>query len=130
MSYPSDLNDAEWDRLSGYFPVYEGHCRPRKYSYRSIINGIRYVKRTGCQWRYLPQEYPPWKTVYYYHRQWRVEDRWERIMTDFREELREEAGKNASPSVAIIDSRSVKTAQKGGSEAMMLVNVSKEESSI
>ena len=64
------------------------------------------------------------------HRQWRVEDRWERIMTDFREELREEAGKNASPSVAIIDSRSVKTAQKGGSEAMMLVNVSKEESSI
>ena len=63
MSYPSDLSDAEWDRLSEYFPVYEGYCRPRKYSYRSIIDGIRYVERTGCQWRYLPQEYPPWKTV-------------------------------------------------------------------
>ena len=130
MSYPSDLNDVEWDRLSEYFPVYGGHCRPRKYSYRSIINGIRYVERTGCQWRYLPQEYPPWKTVYYYHRQWRIEDRWQKIMTDFREELRVKEGKETHPSVAIIDSRSVKTAQKGGSEAMMLVNVLKGGSSI
>lgn len=130
MSYPGDLSDAEWDRLSEYFPVYEGHCRPGKYSYRSIINGIRYVERTGCQWRYLPREYPPWQTVYYYHRQWRIEDRWQAIMANFREELREKVGKNGMPSVAIIDSRSVRTAQKGGSADMMLVNVSKAVSSI
>ena len=116
--------------LSEYFPAYEGYCRPRKYSNRSIIKGIRYVERTGCQWRYLPQEYPSWKTVYYYHRQWRIEDRWQEIMTDFQEELREKAGKKATPSVAIIDSRSVKTAQKGGSEDMMLANVSRDVSSI
>ena len=130
MDYPSDLNDAEWDHLSEYFPVYEGHCRPRKYSYRSIIDGIRYVERTGCQWRYLPKEYPPWDTVYHYHRKWRKEDKWQKIMEDYREEIRVKEGKNAHPSVAIIDSRSVKTAQKGGSEAMMLANASRVENNI
>ena len=112
-------------RLSVYFPKYEGYCRPRKYSYREIINGIRYLERTGCQWRMLPKEYPPWKTVYYYHIEWRKEDKWQEIMTNFREELREQAGRKTEPSVAIIDSRSVKTAQKGGSEDMMQANVSR-----
>jgi len=121
----SDLSDKEWERLSVYFPEYEGYCRPRKYSYREIINGIRYLERTGCQWRMLPKEYPPWKTVYYYHSKWRKEDKWQEIMTNFREALRKKAGKTAEPSVAIIDSRSVKTAQKGGNVDMMRANVSR-----
>ena len=130
MSYPSDLSDTEWDRLSAYFPTYKSHCRPRKYSYRRIIDGIRYVERTGCQWRYLPKEYPPWDTVYHYHRRWRKEDKWQKIMEDYRAELREKEGKNADPSVAIIDSRSVKTAQKGGNADMMLGNVLRNENNI
>jgi transposase len=119
------MKDEEWKRLEDYFPKYEGYCRPRKYSYRSIVNGIRYIERTGCQWRYLPSDYPPWDLVYHYHRKWREEDKWEAIMKDFREELRKKAGKNAEPSVAIIDSRSVKTAQKGGNVDMMQVSVLK-----
>jgi transposase len=91
--------------------------------YRSIINGIRYIERTGCQWRYLPADYPPWDLVYHYHRKWRKEDKCENMMRDFREELRKREGRTAEPSVAIIDSRSVKTAQKGGNVDMMQANV-------
>lgn len=123
MVYPSDMSDREWERLEVYFPKYGGYCRRRKYSYRSIINGIRYIERTGCQWRYLPADYPPWDLVYHYHRKWRKEDKCENMMRDFREELRKREGRTAEPSVAIIDSRSVKTAQKGGNVDMMQANV-------
>lgn len=118
-SYPSDLSDKEWDILSPLFPVYGGYCRPRTHSIRSIINGIRYVIRSGCQWRMLPKSYPPWKTVYDYYRKWRLDGTWDRVHDVLREKVREQAGKKATPTVAIMDSRSVKTAQKGGSEAMI-----------
>jgi putative transposase len=129
-SYPSDLSDKEWEILSAYFPAYNGFCRPRIHSIRSIINGIRYVLRSGCQWRMLPKDYPPWKTVYDYYRTWRLDGTWDRVHDALRATVREQAGKNAIPTVAIIDSRSVKTAQKGGSVAITQAKRSKGESSI
>ena len=120
MSYPSDLSDEEWLILEPFFPAYTGHYQPRIHSIRSIINGIRYVMRAGCQWRMLPKDYPPWQTVYDYYRQWRLNGRWDLIHEILRERVREQAGKKALPTVAIIDSRSVKTAQKGGSVVTMV----------
>lgn len=120
MSYPSDMSEAEWSILEPFFPGYAGYCRPRKHSYRSIVNGIRYVLRGGIQWRMLPRDYPPWQTVYDYYRQWRLSGKWDMIHEVLRERVREQAGKNPLPSVAIIDSRSVKTTQKGGSAGSIM----------
>jgi putative transposase len=119
MVYPSDLSDGQWSMLEMFFPEYPGHCRPRIHSFRSIINGILYVVRTGCQWRMLPKDYPCWQTVYDYYRKWRGNGKWDTINEVLRERVREAEGKKAIPSVAIIDSRSVKTAQKGGNEVTM-----------
>ena len=119
MGYPIDLTDKEWTLLEPFFPAYMGHCRPRKHSIRSIVNGIRYVLRSGCQWRMLPKDYPPWKTVYDYYYQWRKSGKWDEIHDALHPQVREKAGRNAIPSAAIIDSRSVKRAQKGGNAATM-----------
>ena len=118
MSYDSDLSEEEWKILEPFFPGYRGPCRPRTHSIRSIINGIRYVVRSGCQWRLLPKCFPPWQTVYDYYRKWRISGKWDQIHEILRERVREQEGKIAIPTVAIIDSRSVKTAQKGGKEDM------------
>ena len=79
MTYITDLTDEEYSKIDKYLPKYRGHCRPRIYSKRSIIDGIQYVQKTGCQWRMLPKEYPPWSTVYHYYRKWRIEGKWDEI---------------------------------------------------
>ena len=114
--YPSDLSDAEWQLLHGFFPDRKpGQVgRPRERCYRDIVNAILYLVRTGCQWRHLPHDFPPYTTVSDYYHAWRKNDLLERIEAHLRRTVRLAAGKEAVPSVVIIDSQSVKTTEKGG----------------
>jgi len=76
---------------------------------REVVNGILYLNRTGCSWRMLPHEFPPWGTVHYYYRRFRLDGSWQRIHDKLREKVRRKAGKKPTPSAAIIDSQTVKT---------------------
>ena len=97
-----------------------GGC-PRKTDVREVVNGILYLNRAGCSWRMLPHDFPPWPTVHDYYRKWRRDGTWEKIHDALRENVRVEAGRESSPSAAVLDSQSVKTAapQKGGRTVMM-----------
>ncbi|WP_341810839.1 IS5 family transposase [Wolbachia endosymbiont (group A) of Nomada ferruginata] len=116
--YPSDISDKEWEILEPY--VAQGAIgRPRKHNISTIINAIRYIMRGGCQWRMLPKDFPPWKTVYDYFIRWRNNGKLKKIHDMLVKEVRKMVGKNETPSVGIIDSQSVKTTQKGDQEDMM-----------
>ena len=116
--YPSDLTDAQWARLEALLkqPRGERHAggRPRKYELRRVVDAMLYVVKTGCQWRQLPENFPPWKSVHEQFRWWRDSGMWEQVGKSLREGDRRGKGRNATPSVAILDSQSVKTALKGG----------------
>ena len=120
-SYPSDLTDEQWDILLPLLPPAKPGGRPRTVDIREIVNGIVYVLRTGCPWRMLPYDLPPWQTVYKYFRRWTLDGTWEGVHETLRPNVRESEGRSPTPSAAIIDSQSVKTAEKGGLVAMMLV---------
>jgi len=116
--YPSDLTDAQWTRLEPLLkPSREGrHAggRPRKYELRRVVDALLYVVKTGCQWRQLPSNFPPWLSVHQQFRAWRDDGTWERVNQALREQGRKALGRNAAPTVAILDSQSAKTALKGG----------------
>ena len=119
--YPSDLTDTQWSKLELLLnePRGQRHAggRPRKHEQRRVVDALLYVVKTGCQWRQLPSNFPPWKTVHEHFRAWRDSGVWERIVQQLREQGRKAGGRNATPTVAIIDSQSAKTALKGGGAA-------------
>jgi putative transposase len=117
-AYPSDLNDEEWRFLDPLVPTIKLGGRPATHERREIVNAILYVLRTGCQWRALPHDLPPWKTVYSYFRVWRLDGTWKRIHDTLRRQVRRAVGKHPQASAAILDSQSVKTTEKGGRGAM------------
>ncbi len=126
--YPSDLTDKEWQLLEPLLPAPKAGGRPIKYPRREVMNGIRYVLRTGCAWRMLPHDLPPWRITFHYFRTWRRDGTLERMHGALRARLRMVEGRSVSPSGAIIDSQSVKTTEKGGLVAMTLVRKSVKES--
>src|SRR3954468_16682340 len=112
--YPSDLRDAEWARLAPLIPEALPGGRPRKTDMRAAINAILYLLRTGCPWRYLPRgTFPPRSTVYNIFRRFQAEGRWEAIWAELHMALRDRLGREASPSAAVLDSQTVKSAEKG-----------------
>jgi putative transposase len=113
-AYPSDLSDAEFACLEPYLPAPKRCGRPWLHPRRAILDAIFYLVRTGCQWRALPREYPPWSTVHYWFRRWRLDGTWERLNGALRERLRVGVGRDPQPSAAIVDSQSVKTTGVGG----------------
>jgi putative transposase len=112
--YPTDLSDAEWALLAPLIPSPKPGGRPPKWTRREILDGIFYVVRSGCQWRLLPREYPPHKTVYHYFRLWRLDGTWDRLHTTLRVMERRRQGRNPQPSGCILDSQSVRTTGAGG----------------
>ena len=113
-AYPSDLNDVEWLILAPLIPSAKRGGRSRSVNMREIVNAILYVLRSGCAWRMLPHDFPPWQTVYGYFKTWRREGIWEAMNDALREAVRQEAGRETEPSAAIIDSQSVKTTEVKG----------------
>ena len=112
QTYPTDLKYTEWQLISEFFPSYE-MGRPPKWEKRPIINGIYYVNRTGCQWRMLPVDFPPWETVYGYYWRWKRDGLWEQLNAALVKKVRQKAGRDPQPSAAVIDSQSVKTSEGG-----------------
>ena len=116
--YPSDLTDRQWEKIKPLIPPPKSGGRPRIVQMREVLNGIFYLVRSGCSWRMLANDFPPWGTVHYYYWRFRREGLWQRINDTLREMVRLQEKRKATPSAAIIGSQSVKTTEKGGFEAM------------
>jgi putative transposase len=114
--YPTDLSDEEWRCIGPHLPEPTGRGRPRLHGLRAILDAVFYVLKSGCPWRMLPREFPPWKTVYDWFRRWRIDGTWERLNAELRQRLRCHLGRAPDPSAAIVDSQSVKTTGVGGTE--------------
>jgi transposase len=119
-AYPSDLIDAQWAVIASMIPDAAPGGRLRRTDKREIVEAILYVLRAGCAWRLLPHDFPPRQTVYYYLRRWQREGVWARLHHTLVMADREREGRDATPSAAVIDSQTVRTAdQKGDSEVTM-----------
>jgi putative transposase len=110
--YPTDLSDAEWSRLRSYLPSLKAESRLRTHSLRDVLDAIFYIVRSGCAWRLLPHDFPPWSSVYYHFRRFRLSGLWSLILKGVRAEERKRTGKDPQPTAAIIDSQSVKTTEE------------------
>jgi transposase len=114
LRYPSDLTDAEWAHLAPIIPPAKRGGNKRTVNVREVVNGLMYILSTGCQWRAIPKDLPPRSTLHDYFGQWEWDGTLERIHHVLYVKCREHADREASPTAAIIDSQSVKSAEKGG----------------
>ena len=114
LRYPSDLTDAEWAHIAPLIPTAKRGGRRRRVDLRQVVNGIMYVLSTGCQWRYVPKDLPPRSTLFDYFDLWTWDGTLERIHHALYVKCREAIDREASPTACIIDSQSVKSAEKGG----------------
>ena len=129
LRYPSDLTDEEWAHIKGQIPPAKRGGNKRTVDEREIVNGLMYILSTGCQWRAIPKDLPPRSTVNHYFCRWQHDGTLDRLHHALYVRCREQADRQASPTAAIIDSQSVKSAEKGGvgsiRRALMAVRRSK-----
>jgi transposase len=114
-SYDTDLTDAQFALVEPFLPPANRRGRPRA-NLRTVVNALLYLVRTGCQWRLLPHDFPPWSTVHTWYRRWRQDDTWQRINEALRQQVRFQAGRHPSPRSSAADSQSVKTTPQGGTK--------------
>jgi transposase len=114
LRYPSDVTDEEWASIAPLIPLAKRGGRKRSVQVREVLNGLMYLLSTGCQWRAIPRDLPPKSTIYHYFDAWRYDGTLERIHYALYVKCREHAERNASPTACILDSQSVKSAEKGG----------------
>jgi transposase len=112
--YPSDTSDEQWAVIEPLLPPVNTGGRPEKHSRRAIVDAILYVVRTGCAWRQLPVDFPPWQTVYWYFNRWEQDKVTEKILPVVRAQLRLQEGRSPEPSAGLIDSQSVQGADTVG----------------
>jgi len=110
--YSTDLSDAQWSRLRSYLPVPKGQGRLCTHSLGDVFDAIFYVLKTGCHWRLLPHDFPPWSTVYYHFRRFRLSGLWFLILKALRATERERVGKHPQPTAAVLDSQTVKSVEE------------------
>ena len=110
--YPTDLTDKQWQCIKELIPARKRRGRPRELDMRLVVNAIIYVVVSGIQWRMLPQDYPKWKSVYHYFRQWRDTKVWQRIHERLRAKVRQQAGRHKHATAGCLDSQSVKTTER------------------
>jgi len=115
-SYSTNLTDPEWECLKPHIPPPNKRGRPRVHTTREILDAVFYVLKSGCPWRLLPRDFPPWESVYCWFRRWRIDGTWEQLNATLHERLRTSLGRNAQPSAGIVDSQSAKTTGVGGEQ--------------
>ena len=116
-AYPSDVSDEEWALVAPYLTLMTEDAPQRQYELREVFNGLRYIVRTGMQWRFMPNDLPPWAAVYQQTRRWVQAGVFETMVHDLRELLRQLEGRSAQPSAAIFDSRTLQSTPESGARA-------------
>jgi len=116
-SYPSDVSDAEWEFLAPYLTLMSENAPQREYPLRELIDAMRYVVKTGCQWRFLPHDFPPWAAVYQQARRWQQAGCFEDAAHDLRAVLRFLAERDPEPTAAILDARTLQSTPESGARA-------------
>lgn len=115
--YPSDVSDDEWAFCAPYLTLMREDAPQREHDLREVLNALRWMARTGCQWRYMPGHFPPWPAVYQQARRWEAAGCFEAMAHDLRELLRLAEGRNPAPSAAILDGRTIQSTPESGGRA-------------